>query len=62
MRCVSCGKFFRMQPGCAWRVVYTGHPPEPHEEIFMCKPCVDAHGPFTPQHGIKPEASCGMVK
>lgn len=61
MRCHCCGKFFRLEPGCAWKMRYSGYPPTPDEELYKCKRCVATDGPFTPQHGIKPEASCGLV-
>jgi hypothetical protein len=51
-----------MQPGCAWKMVYSGWPPGPSEEIYKCKKCVETDGPFEPQHGIRPEASCGIFK
>jgi hypothetical protein len=62
MRCACCGRFFKMQPGCAWKMVYSGWPPGPSEEIYKCKKCVETDGPFEPQHGIRPEASCGIFK
>jgi len=43
-------------------MVYSGWPPTPDHEIYMCKRCVKKFGAFTPQHGIKPEASCGVFK
>jgi hypothetical protein len=60
-KCHDCGRFFRLQPGCAWQMVYSGGPiPDPDREIFRCLPCVERLGTFTPQHGIRPEYSCGV--
>lgn len=61
-KCHCCGRFVRVAPGVAWKMVYGGWPPEPSEEIYKCKRCTDEEGPFTPQHGIRPECSCGVVK
>lgn len=61
-RCECCGKLMACKPGAAWRMVYTGHPPTPDREVYRCKTCVDKWGPFDAQHGIKPEASCGLFK
>lgn len=62
MSCACCGRFFKMQPGVAWQMIYSGYPPTPDEEIYRCKPCVDKKGPFEPQIGIKPEYSCGIIR
>lgn len=61
MNCSICGRFFRFQSGVAWKMIYSSYPPTPDHEIYRCKACVDTHGPFTPQRGIRPEASCGVV-
>jgi hypothetical protein len=61
MNCSSCGRFFKFQPGVAWRMVYSGAIPMPDEEIYRCVACVEKHGPFEPQCGIKPEHSCGII-
>lgn len=61
-KCECCGRFMRCDPGAAWRMVYSGHPPTPWGEIHRCKSCVQKWGPFDPQHGIKPECSCGVFK
>jgi hypothetical protein len=60
--CTDCGRFFKFESGVAWRMVYTGHPPEPDREIYKCRKCVEKNGPFAPQDGIKPECSCGIMK
>lgn len=60
--CDICGRFHKCEPGSAWRMVYSGYPPEPDREVFRCKKCVTAYGAFQVQHGIKPEASCGIFK
>ena len=60
-RCHDCGRFSRMGPGSAWKMVYSGFPHEPDREIMRCAPCVTKIGPFEPQIGITPESSCGMV-
>lgn len=62
-QCQSCGKFMRVEPGCAWRMIYSGAPmPSPDREIFRCLKCTKEVGPFTPQLGIKPEYSCGVIQ
>ena len=62
MNCEYCGRFHDHGPGSAWMMVYSGSPPMPDREISRCRACVEKHGPFTPQHGIKPECSCGIVR
>jgi hypothetical protein len=42
-------------------MIYSGVLLEPQEEIYKCAPCVKKHGSFVPQHGIKPEHSCGKL-
>ncbi len=59
MRCYSCGRFFSFKNGYAWQLVYSGWPQTPDEEIYRCNTCVGKYGEFYPQHGIKPEFSCG---
>lgn len=57
-KCHDCGKF------CwpvEWKMIYSGFPPEPQEEIYKCAICVEKNGSFQPQSGIKPEASCGHL-
>lgn len=60
--CECCGRFMSCKPGTAWKMVYSGSPPMPDREIYRCLKCVAKHGPFTPQSGIKPEASCGLFR
>lgn len=60
--CDACGRFMRVIAGAAWKMLYSGHPPTPDREVYRCKKCVDRLGPFLPQSGIRPEASCGVVK
>lgn len=60
--CADCGRFFRVEPGVAWKMVYSGYPPSPDREIFKCKRCCEKNGPFTPQHNIRPEYSCGILR
>lgn len=60
--CESCGRFMICEPGAAWAMIYSGHPPTPDREIFRCKPCVEKRGGFIPQLGIRPEASVGIFK
>jgi len=62
MRCECCGRFFRYEPGCAWKMVYSGVIPEPDHELYRCRRCVEAVGPFDPDPRIKPECSCGIVR
>ena len=57
-KCHDCGRFCRP---VAWKMIYSGSLPEPQEEIYKCAPCVEKHGSFEPQHGIKPEYSCGKL-
>jgi hypothetical protein len=60
--CDKCGRFHDHGPGSAWKMVYSGGPiPMPDREITRCKKCVEKHGPFMPQLGIKPKYSCGVV-
>lgn len=61
LNCSECGRFFRMQPGVAWKMVYGGFPLQPHGEIYRCVKCVEKHGEFSPQYGIRPEYSCGII-
>lgn len=59
MKCVDCGRF------CApveWKMIYSGSPPEPSREVYKCEACVNKHGSFGPQCGIKPERSCGVME
>ena len=61
-KCHECGRFMRVEPGCAWKMVYSGGPvPEPDREIYRCRRCVAALGGFTPQLGIVPAYSCGVA-
>jgi len=54
-KCHDCGKFCRP---VEWQMIYSGALPEPQEEIYKCAKCVEKHGSFQPQTGIKPEHSC----
>jgi hypothetical protein len=62
LKCHCCGRFMTYQSGAAWKMVYSGHPPTPDCEIYKCKRCVEAEGPFEPQTGIRPEMSCGICQ
>lgn len=62
MNCDKCGRFHDHGPGSAWKVVYGGFPPTPDHELTRCRQCVERYGAFVPQHGIKPEFSCGLVR
>ena len=57
-KCAICGKFCRP---VAWKMIYSGAIPMPDHEIFMCSRCYVETDGFTPQHGIKPEFSCGIL-
>jgi hypothetical protein len=57
-KCYNCGKFCRP---VEWKMIYSGALPEPQEEIYKCAACAEKHGSFVPQHGIKPEYSCGSL-
>ena len=57
-KCHDCGKFCHP---VEWKMIYSGALPEPQEEIYKCAPCVEKHGSFVPQAGIKPECSCGNL-
>lgn len=57
-KCHDCGKFCRP---VEWQMIYSGALPEPQEEIYKCAACAEKHGSFVPQHGIKPECSCGNL-
>lgn len=59
IKCDSCGKFCKP---VEWQMVYSGYPPEPDEEIYRCKRCVDKYGSFVPQDGIVPKFSCGKIQ
>jgi hypothetical protein len=59
--CNTCGRFFTMIAGVAWKMVYSGFPPEPDHEIYRCADCVAKVGEFSPSAGIKPEFSCGVT-
>jgi hypothetical protein len=61
-RCKSCGRFFSMESGVAWRMVFSGVILMPDHEIFRCRPCVEKYGPFEAQSGVVPEHSCGIYK
>lgn len=62
LSCDTCGRFHSGEPGSAWRMVYSlGVIPEPDREKTRCKRCVETHGPFHPQVGIRPDYSCGIV-
>lgn len=58
-KCRDCGKLCRP---VEWKMIYSGALPEPQEEIYKCAACVEKHGSFIPQHGIKPEYSCGHFR
>ena len=60
--CDLCGRFHKCEPGSAWKMVYSGYPPEPDHEATRCKACVDKYGPMEPQHGIRPECNTGIVR
>lgn len=57
-KCHDCGKFCHP---VEWKMIYSGALLEPQEEIYKCAPCVEKHGSFKPQTGIKPEHSCGLL-
>ena len=57
-KCHNCGKFCRP---VEWKMIYSGALLEPQEEIYKCAACVERHGSFAPQEGIKPEHSCGRL-
>jgi len=58
-KCHDCGRFC---VPAAWKLVYSGYPPSPDREIYRCAACTEKLGPFNPQHGIKPEFSCGQTQ
>lgn len=61
--CHGCGRFVRVEPGVAWKMLYSGGPlPDPDREIYRCLRCVEKLGLFTPQLGIVPRYSCGVVQ
>jgi DNA-directed RNA polymerase subunit RPC12/RpoP len=62
MKCHDCGQWMRVITGVAWKMVYSGWPLTPDREIYRCTRCTEKLGEFHPQHGIKPEFSCGLVK
>jgi len=57
-KCHDCGRFCHP---VEWKMLYSGALPEPSEEIYKCEACVKKNGSFKPQHGIKPECSCGIL-
>ena len=57
-KCHDCGRFCRP---VEWKMIYSGSLPEPQEEIYKCAACAEKNGSFAPQHGIKPEFSCGSL-
>jgi len=60
--CHDCGRFMRVEPGVAWKMVYSmGALPEPDREIFRCIRCIERMGEFEPQHGIVPAYSGGVI-
>lgn len=62
-KCHDCGRFMRVAPGCAWQMVYSGGAaPEPEREIYRCLRCTERLGGFSPQIGIVPKYSCGIVQ
>lgn len=61
-KCHDCGRFHKAGPGSAWKMVYYGYPPQPDREITRCLRCVQEHGQFSPQTGIKPDSSCGVFQ
>ena len=60
-KCDKCGRFHSGKDGSAWQIIYAGHPPEPFDEVSRCSSCVEKHGGFSPQRGIKSEYDCGIV-
>lgn len=57
--CSDCGRFCRP---VAWKMIYSGGPiPMPDREIVKCSSCFTTNGAYRPQHGIKPEFSCGVI-
>ena len=63
MNCDRCGRFHDRGPGSAWREAYSGGPvPMPDRIVTRCRACVEKHGPFDPQYGIRPDHSCGIVE
>jgi hypothetical protein len=61
-KCDICGRFYAAKPGAAWKMIYSGWPPEPDREITRCLRCVKRYGPFDPDPRIRPECSCGIFK
>lgn len=61
--CCTCGRFTRVESGCSWKMVYDGGPiPTPSHELIQCLACTETHGPLSPQHGVRPEYSTGIVQ
>ena len=58
--CDRCGRFHDHGAGSAWKLLYSGYPLEPDRYLSRCRRCVEKFGPFDPQHGIRPEYSCGI--
>lgn len=55
-KCDRCGQFC---VPAEWKIIYSGVIPEPDHERYRCARCVETIGSFQPQHGIRPEYSCG---
>lgn len=58
LKCEHCGKFCLP---VEWKMIYSGPLKEPDREIYRCARCVELHGSFKPQSGIRPEYSCGKL-
>lgn len=56
-KCRDCGQFCRP---VQVKMIYTGWPPEPDHEAFLCGRCYEIR-PFEPDPRIRPESSVWMV-
>lgn len=48
-KCVSCGRFFKYEPGASWAQSWStgwGGEPDLHDPRWQCKPCTEKHGPL----------------
>lgn len=48
-KCVSCGRFFRYEPGASWAQQWSyamDGSPDLQDPQWQCKNCTDQHGPL----------------
>ena len=63
VKCVSCGKFIKWQPGVSWAQSWSydmDGTPDLHDPRHQCAPCTEKHGPLN-TNCAHPERYSGVL-